>query len=54
MRAVRRPDLVDVEVDRGHGHASACHFAEPLAVLTPNSSANNGNPAALGATQPRV
>jgi oligopeptide/dipeptide ABC transporter ATP-binding protein len=32
-------------IDRGHGHPSACHFAEPLAVLQPTSAANGGGPA---------
>jgi oligopeptide/dipeptide ABC transporter ATP-binding protein len=32
-------------IDRGHGHPSACHFAEPLAVLQPTSATNGGGPA---------
>ena len=35
--AVEEPALID----RGHGHASACHFAEPMAVLEPSASTNN-------------
>ena len=31
--AVEEPLLID----RGHGHPSACHFAEPLAVLEPGA-----------------
>ena len=37
--AVEEPALID----RGHGHASACHFAEPMAVLEPSASTNNAS-----------
>jgi peptide/nickel transport system ATP-binding protein/oligopeptide transport system ATP-binding protein len=47
--AVEEPALID----RGHGHPSACHFAEPMAVLQPNTSTNGGSPTALGVPQPR-
>ena len=37
--AVEEPALID----RGHGHPSACHFAEPMAVLEPSSSTNGAS-----------
>ena len=37
--AVEEPALID----RGHGHASACHFAEPMAVLEPSSATNGAS-----------
>ena len=38
--AVEEPALID----RGHGHPSACHFAEPIAVLEPSTSSNGAAP----------
>jgi oligopeptide/dipeptide ABC transporter ATP-binding protein len=40
--AVEEPALID----RGHGHPSACHFAEPMAVLEPSSSTNGASASA--------
>ena len=37
--AVEEPALID----RGYGHASACHFAEPMAVLEPSSATNGAS-----------
>ena len=45
--AVEEPALID----RGHGHPSACHFAEPIAVLEPSAS-SNGAGAPAQAPQP--
>jgi len=38
-------------IDRGHGHPSACHFAEPLHVLQPGALTNGG--AGVPAVQPQ-
>jgi oligopeptide/dipeptide ABC transporter ATP-binding protein len=38
--AVEEPALID----RGHGHLSACHFAEPMAVLKTDPSTNGAQP----------
>jgi oligopeptide/dipeptide ABC transporter ATP-binding protein len=46
--AVEEPALID----RGHGHPSACHFAEPIAVLHANASTNGAG--AAPAPTPRV
>jgi oligopeptide/dipeptide ABC transporter ATP-binding protein len=45
--AVEEPPLID----RGHGHPSACHFAEPIPVLQINGS-SNGAGATSGRTAP--
>jgi peptide/nickel transport system ATP-binding protein len=37
--AIEEPALID----RGHGHPSACHFAEPMAVLETDPAANGAN-----------
>jgi oligopeptide/dipeptide ABC transporter ATP-binding protein len=46
--AVEEPALID----RGHGHPSACHFAEPMAVLEPSSSTNGASANASVAPTP--
>ena len=40
-------------VDRGHGHPSACHFAEPLAVLEPGALTNGAATVPSAQTLPR-
>jgi oligopeptide/dipeptide ABC transporter ATP-binding protein len=45
--AVEEPALID----RGHGHPSACHFAEPMPVLHVDGS-SNGTGATAGRTAP--
>jgi oligopeptide transport system ATP-binding protein len=47
--AVEEPPLID----RGHGHPSACHFAEPLAVLEPGAISNGADAVSVAAPQPR-
>ncbi len=48
--AVEEPALID----RGHGHPSACHFAEPLAVLEPGAMAADANAGPAAAPRPGV
>ncbi len=48
--AIEEPALID----RGHGHASACHFAEPMAVLEADATTNGAGPVPAPAPQPQI